>query len=47
MNLIFGGSICGQYEHQYNIIGGRIVNLSHDAIDVGRMANPYMNPITS
>jgi hypothetical protein len=43
MNIIFGGSICGHYEHQYNVIGGRIVDLSHDAIDVGRITNPYLH----
>jgi len=43
MNRVFGGSICGHYEHQYNIIGGRIVDLSHDAIDVGRIKNPYLH----
>ncbi len=43
MNQVFGGSICGHYEHQYNIIGGRIVDLSHDAIDVGRITNPYLH----
>ncbi len=41
MNRIFGGVIHGHYEHQYNMIAGRIVDLSHDAIDVGRMRNPY------
>ena len=39
----FGGTICGHYEHQYNVIGGRIVDLSHDAIDVGRITNPYLH----
>ena len=43
MNQVFGGLICGNYEHQYNIIGGRIVDLSHDAIDVGRIINPYLH----
>ncbi len=43
MNQVFGGIICGHYEHQYNIIGGRIVDLSHDAIDVGRLTNPYLH----
>ena len=43
MNQVFGGSICGHYEHQYNVIGGRIVDLSHDAIDVGRITNPYLH----
>lgn len=43
MNRVFGGVIHGHYEHQYNIIGGRIVDLSHDAIDVGRIINPYLH----
>lgn len=43
MNQVFGGSIRGHYEHQYNHIGGRIVDLSHDAMDVGRIANPYLH----
>jgi hypothetical protein len=43
MCLVFGGSISGHYEHQYNIIGGRIVDLSHDAFDVGRIKNPYLH----
>lgn len=43
MNQVFGGIICGHYEHQYNIIGGRIVDLSHDAMDVGKLTNPYLH----
>jgi hypothetical protein len=43
MNQVFGGKIFGHYEHQYNIIGGRIVDLSHDAIDVGKISNPYLH----
>jgi hypothetical protein len=43
MNQIFGGKICGHYEHQYNVIDGRIVDLSHDAVDVGRITNPYLH----
>jgi len=43
MNQVFGGAIHGHYEHQYNLIGGRIVDLSHDAIDVGRISNPYLH----
>jgi hypothetical protein len=38
---VFGGSIRGHFEHQYNIVEGRIVDLSHDALDVGLMFNPY------
>lgn len=43
MNRVFGGSIRGHYEHQYNFIGGRIVDLSHDSLDVGRITNPYLH----
>ena len=43
MNQVFGGSICGHYEHQYNMIQGRIVDLSHDALDVGKIINPYLH----
>lgn len=40
---VFGGTIRGHFEHQFNRIGGRIVDLSHDALDVGRMSNPYLH----
>ncbi len=43
MKQVFGGSIRGHYEHQYNVIDGRIVDLSHDARDVGRISNPYLH----
>jgi hypothetical protein len=43
INQVFGGSICGHYEHQYNVIDGRIVDLSHDSRDVGRITNPYLH----
>lgn len=43
INQVFGGSIRGHYEHQYNMIGGRIVDLSHDALDVGKISNPYLH----
>lgn len=43
MNGVFGGAICGHYQHQYNVIGGRIVDLSHDAMDVGKIINPYLH----
>jgi hypothetical protein len=42
---VFGGSIRGHYEHQYNFIDGRLVDLSHDSLDVGRMTNPYLHEI--
>ncbi len=43
MHRVFGGAIHGHYQHQYNIIGGRIVDLSHDALDVGAMRTPYLH----
>ncbi|UZR29823.1 transcriptional regulator [Methylococcus mesophilus] len=43
MQSVFGGSIRGHYQHQYNLIDGRLVDLSHDAKDVGGMANPYFH----
>lgn len=43
MNRVFGGAIRGHYQHQYNLIDGRIVDLSHDAADVGGLSNPYLN----
>lgn len=43
MNRVFGGVIWGHYEHQFNVIEGRIVDLSHDALDVGKINNPYLH----
>lgn len=43
MQSVFGGSIRGHFEHQCNSIDGRLVDLSHDAADVGRMINPYLH----
>lgn len=43
MQYVFGGSIRGHFEHQYNFIDGRLVDLSHDASDVGRMKHPYLH----
>jgi hypothetical protein len=43
MQAVFGGVVRGHFEHQYNYIEGRIVDLSHDAADVGRMRNPYLH----
>jgi hypothetical protein len=43
---IFGGVIRGHYEHQYNFIDGRLVDLSHDSLDVGKMSNPYLHEKT-
>ena len=43
MHGVFGGSIRGHYQHQYNHIDGRTVDLSHDAADVGAMGQPYLH----
>ena len=43
MQSVFGGAIRGHFAHQFNHIGGRLVDLSHDALDVGRMRNPYLH----
>jgi hypothetical protein len=43
MIQVFGGCIRGHYQHQYNHIDGRIVDLSHDAFDVGKLDNPYLH----
>ncbi|GAA5172000.1 hypothetical protein [Viridibacterium curvum] len=41
MHDLYGGVIEGHYAHQYNRIAGRLVDLSHDASDVGAMREPY------
>lgn len=43
VQAVFGGTICGHYAHQYNLIDGRVVDLSHDALDVGRMRHAYLH----
>ncbi|HSD36034.1 MAG TPA: hypothetical protein VLC92_00915 [Rhodocyclaceae bacterium] len=43
MRQVFGGSIEGHYAHQFNRIDLRIVDLSHDALDVRRMKTPYQH----
>jgi len=40
---VYGGSIRGHYQHQYNDVGGLRVDLSHDAADVGAMLQPYLH----
>jgi hypothetical protein len=43
MRDVFGGAIRGHHEHQYNYIEGRLVDLGHDAADVGAMRHPYLH----
>ena len=38
---IFGGKIRGNYEHQYLLLNGNIIDLNSDAEDVQRIALPY------
>jgi hypothetical protein len=41
MQRLFGGVITGNYQHQFNIIDERIVDLSDDAADVRALVAPY------
>lgn len=41
MSMVFGGVVEGNYQHQYNMIDGKIVDLSHDAADVLALREPY------
>lgn len=41
MQQVFGGAIRGHYQHQYNWIDGRVIDLSRDAADVSAMLRPY------
>jgi hypothetical protein len=43
MCRVYGGSIQGHYQHQYNHINGQRVDLSYDAADVAGMAQPYLH----
>jgi hypothetical protein len=41
MRTVFGGTIAGNYQHQFNVIDDRIVDLSDGAADVALLAFPY------
>lgn len=41
MRSVFGGVIAGNYQHQFNIINGSIVDLSENAADVRALSAPY------
>jgi len=41
MKKVFGGIVKGNYDHQYNVIDGKIIDLSHDSADVLKLADPY------
>lgn len=43
MCQVYGGSIQGHYQHQYNHINGLQVDLSQDAADVAAMTHPYLH----
>jgi hypothetical protein len=38
---VFGGRMEGHYDHQYNVINGKVVDLNADAEDVKRLENPH------
>lgn len=41
MQCVFGGIITGNYQHQFNVIDERIVDLSDNAADVRALVAPY------
>ena len=41
VKMVFGGSIKGNFDHQFNFIDGRIVDLNHDAADVVSLDDPH------
>lgn len=41
MKVLYGGKIQGNYDHQYNVIDGNIVDLSENSMDVVAMDKPY------
>lgn len=41
MRTVFGGVIAGNYQHQFNVIDDRIVDLSDAAADVLALSRPY------
>ncbi|MGE0113753.1 MAG: transcriptional regulator [Steroidobacteraceae bacterium] len=43
MHTVFGGDIAGNYQHQFNIINGSIVDLSDAAADVCALLHPYIH----
>ena len=43
MHRLFGGSLRGNYQHQYNDIGGLHVDLGRDAADVRAMSDPWLH----
>jgi hypothetical protein len=43
MCRLYGGAIRGHYQHQYNDLQGRHVDLSRDAADVQAMRDPWQH----
>jgi hypothetical protein len=41
MCRVFGGTLRGHYQHQFNDIDGLLVDLSRDAADVAAMRDPW------
>lgn len=40
-SVIFGADIGGNYDHVYNVLDGRIIDINEDAADVNSLSNPY------
>lgn len=38
---LFGGTIEGNWHHQYNVIGGEVVDITSDSSEVGGLDEPY------
>ena len=43
VKMVFGGTIKGSWGHQYNDIGGRVVDINSDAGDVLSLADPHFH----
>lgn len=43
---VFGGRIRGNYDHEHNVIEGKIIDLSCDSEDVSKLDNPYWHDRT-
>jgi hypothetical protein len=39
--VIFGADIGGNYDHVFNVLDGRIIDINAEAADVKALANPY------
>lgn len=40
-SVVFGADIGGNYDHVFNVLDGRIIDINADAADVKALADPY------